>query len=130
MLSPTPVSAAGAGQRIVANGGTIAEFTNLERIVEPYEVRSWYKMSETGEGESDPRTRRGLRRLWEGCGLMEYMLPYDTDVSSEEYRWGQEIGIAIVLLAAAVGGMIRSVMIYATEVLGDAPDFRLLTRWL
>jgi hypothetical protein len=54
---------------------------------------------------------------------MEYLLPYDTDVSSEEYRWGQEIGIAIVLLAAAVGGMIRSVMIYAAEVLGDALIF-------
>jgi hypothetical protein len=26
-----------------------ALFTNLERIVEPYEVRSWYKMSETGK---------------------------------------------------------------------------------
>ena len=37
---------------------------------------------------------------------MEYMSPYDTNVGSEEYRRGQEIGIAIVLLAAAVGGMI------------------------
>ena len=50
---------------------------------------------------------------------MEYMLPPDTDLSSDEYRQGQEIGIAITLLAAAVGGMIRSVMIYATEALGD-----------
>jgi len=53
---------------------------------------------------------------------MEYMLPPDTDVSSEEYRQGQEIGIAITLLAAAVGG-IRSVMIYATEALGDVLIF-------
>lgn len=51
---------------------------------------------------------------------MEYMLPLDADVSSEEYRQGQEIGIAITLLAAAVGGMIRSVMIYA---LGDVLIF-------
>jgi len=54
---------------------------------------------------------------------MEYMLPPDTDLSSEEYRQGQEIGIAITLLAAAVGGMIRSVMIYATEALGDVLIF-------
>jgi len=36
---------------------------------------------------------------------------------------GAEIGIAITLLAAAVGGMIRSVMIYATEALGDVLIF-------
>jgi hypothetical protein len=52
---------------------------------------------------------------------MEYMLPYDdADVSSEEYRQGQEIGIAITLLVAAICGMIRSVMIYA---LGDVLIF-------
>jgi hypothetical protein len=85
-------------------------------------VRSWYNMSETGEVKAILEPAEGCAD-WEGCGLMEFMLPYDTDVSSEEYRRGQEIGIAIVLLAAAVGGMIRSVMIYATEVFGDALIF-------
>jgi hypothetical protein len=46
--------------------------------------------------------------------------PYDADIDSEELRQGQELGIVLTLLLAALIGMIRSFVFLAIEVLDEA----------